>query len=338
MNELERAEFLIELYQELNPDAVVTGDTVIRGTSINKLAQTNAGGYNRVKNWLMAKASTKTQQKPKTQRAIKMAYIVPTEYINSLGSAGDFHLVLSHLMDERIVNQYESEMVKSGKTLILDNGTFENGVPEEVGSLLAKARRIGARCVFAPDYLYDAKKTNEAFERMYLEAIRTGAIEGGLKIAKVIQADTVGEYVDEYIKCAEDDRIGLLGISILTIPHITSKIGMPEIDKGRVLMLSILNLLPKHRKSHLLGLGDSYADVLYAQSSCDWVVSNDTSCCFQNGLEGKRLVGPLLTVEGGKSKIKVNFKQNDVSRVQYYDIQNNIMSVKSKINHADKSK
>lgn len=99
-------------------------------------------------------------------------FIAPTHFINDpeIGGRSDFLLALSHLVDQHATNEYAQaaiEFKKTGKQVFLDNGLFENHVPEAIESLVHKAMLIKADVVFAPDHLYDNEKTKEAFDEFY---------------------------------------------------------------------------------------------------------------------------------------------------------------------------
>lgn len=49
---LQREKYMIGLFQQLNPSELVTLETKINGTTIEKLCEFNAGGYKRVISWL----------------------------------------------------------------------------------------------------------------------------------------------------------------------------------------------------------------------------------------------------------------------------------------------
>lgn len=61
MDQRERMEYLITLYQKLKPEEKITSDTTIRNTPIWKLAQTDGGPYQRIKKWLEDKNAELTK-------------------------------------------------------------------------------------------------------------------------------------------------------------------------------------------------------------------------------------------------------------------------------------
>lgn len=51
MNKQERVDYIVSMFQKLNPDQVVNEDAQIRGTTISKLCEFDGGPYQRIKKW-----------------------------------------------------------------------------------------------------------------------------------------------------------------------------------------------------------------------------------------------------------------------------------------------
>lgn len=266
---------------------------------------------------------------------MRLSHICPTKFISEFGSQSDFILALSHLIDSDEVNEYEKQIKMTGLQIILDNGLFENHVPEEADSLIGKAMSIGATHFFAPDKLYDTKGTAEELEKacVRLARYRDRYFARVPRIAAVVQADNPADYLNQLEEFNNHPEIDLIGLSILSVPKSFEALtGESNITSNRIELLKIMKELSdtkgiKWKNCHLLGLGDSYADVIYAKENCPWVVSNDTSCCFQSGLFEKKL-NENLEVPGGKVKEKVEFDLKDISKEQSTFIQDNIDQVK----------
>lgn len=253
---------------------------------------------------------------------IKIAFIAPTKLIAPYSTQGDFNLGLSHLMSNAasVKNIYQRALQSTGLPLILDNGLFENGKAEAVDSLIEKANRMQATTVFVPDVLYDRKGTEAVIEEV------RDRFKGALKMAAVVQADNPDDYLDSYLWMCEQPEIDLIGLSILSIPKsFASLTGTDDITLNRIKCLQMLNELGKHKKSHLLGAGSSYSDVGYARAYCPWVVSHDSSSAIWNGIQGKRIDPDTLEVEGGKSRVAVDFTYDkELTAEQKSIIQSNI--------------
>ena len=262
---------------------------------------------------------------------MKLSFITPTKYIKEYGTQGDFLLALSHLIKLDEETEYEKAVKESGMKIYLDNGLFENKTPEPLEDLFKKAKKVGAVCVFAPDLLYDADGTRKLVE----EAIKLRDEKyDELKIAAVVQANNWLEYMTLLEEFNENPGIDMIGLSILSVPHVYE----PLLNEHNITEAR-LNLLQKMlteegrikwKPVHLLGLGDSYKDVKYAAQYCPWVVSNDTSSAFWNAVQGKR-INPDGSVEGGKTGVEVDFNTDQLSAETLALVQENINNVKELI-------
>lgn len=256
---------------------------------------------------------------------MKLAHICPTKYIEKYGSQGDFTLALAHLIDLKEENEYQKAITKIGLPIILDNGLFENHTPEPLDSLIEKAEKIGATHLFAPDILYNKEETQKELEKT-IKKIKEK--KSKVKIAAVVQADNKSDYIKQLIDFNLNPDVDLIGLSILSIP----KSFGGSITESRVRLLEKMKEICETgrilwKNCHLLGLGDSYRDVLFAKENCPWVVSNDTSSCFWNGVQKKRLMGEECIVEGGKTSIKVDFNFEGLKEDQVEIIQGNINKI-----------
>ncbi len=271
---------------------------------------------------------------------IKLSFISPTKYIRTLGAQSDFTLALSHLIDRHESNEYERAILDIGLPIVLDNGLFENHSPEGIDSVLDKALRIKATHFFAPDYLYDAEKTLRGVENA-IYIIKQRGVVNQIKIAAVVQGETEEEYLSQYDKFQEIEEIDLIGLSILSIPRCfgeqkttrkeSYKHKDNEITSSRIKLLKILLERGRNNKKvHLLGLGNSYEEVIFANKNCSFVISQDTSSPIWNGFQGKKILDDG-SIEGGKTDVKVDFNYNQASKEQIKLAQYNINKIKSLI-------
>jgi len=266
---------------------------------------------------------------------IRISFIAPTKLISRFGNQSDFHLTLAHLLGpvNELPNDYEKEIVNSKLPIVLDNGLFENKKSVPVRELMEKAVHLDAEYVFAPDVLFDREATESNIEEAYdiLEEIKSDFPECKTKLAAVIQANNVDDFLASYLTMVDDPRIGLIGLSILSVPQsFREATGVEDITENRIECLKRLNKLPIHKESHLLGLGDSYEDVAFAGEYCPWVVSHDSSSAVWNGVQGKRISDISLKVDGGKTKVHVDFSfDKDLTEEQIKNIEHNIEVIKS---------
>lgn len=269
---------------------------------------------------------------------MKLAFIAPTDFIKEFGGQGDFTLALAHLLPSGAGSQgsmsYEGAVKDAGLPIILDNGLFEKHIPEPIESLIDKAVKIGAHTFFAPDCLYDAESTQVEVD--YAIALNKQK-KTGIKVAAVVQANDPETYKKQLIAFNNNPEIDLIGLSILSIPEsFESEIGEHNITKSRIHLMRWMGEYQdihapqgfKWKNMHLLGIGDSYEDVIFASNHCPWIISNDSSCAFQSGYFGKRL-NDKLEVPGGKVKQKVIFGLMYITDTIREDVQFNINKIKS---------
>ena len=142
---------------------------------------------------------------------MRLAFITPTAFVEKFGSQGDFTLALSHLMDLKEVNEYEKAITKVGLPILCDNGLFENHVPESLETLIKKAERIGATHFFAPDILYSSEGTQLELDKAILAAEKSP-----VKVAAVVQASNVQDYMSQLLDFNNNPKVDLIGLSILS--------------------------------------------------------------------------------------------------------------------------
>jgi len=266
---------------------------------------------------------------------VKISFIAPTQLIEQFGNKGDFHLALAHLIGpvDEAPNEYEEKLIESNLPIFLDNGLFENKVSIPVRELMEKAVHLNAEYVFAPDVLFDRAATEANIEEAFnvLEEIKQDFPESNTKLAAVVQADNAQDFLESYQVMAADPRIQLIGLSILSVPKCFREIsGTDDITINRIICMKRINKGALRAPTHLLGLGDSYEDVAYANEHCGWVVSHDSSSCVWNGVQGKKIDSKSLKVEGGKTKVHVDFNfSEELTPEQVANIEHNIEVVKN---------
>lgn len=270
---------------------------------------------------------------------MKHSYIVPTQYINQpFNEQSDFLLALSHLIDIDCRNEYAQAIMawsrNTWKPIILDNGLYENSVPETMDTLLLKAHKIGAESVFAPDFLYDTIKTREALFRFEAHKARMEE-ERWVELPAinyVIQANNYQDYINEF-KQAQLYNVNLIGLSILAIPKAFSLLTWIEwISVNRAVALPMLDDAISgfwtKKKAHLLWLGESLIDIKIAKQY-PWIVSNDSCLCFWTWYKWYEFsYNEHWVLRMGKPKDKLDF---DLSLTHYNEdlINNNIQILNS---------
>lgn len=269
---------------------------------------------------------------------MKLSFITPTPYIKKFGSQSDFILALAHLLPagggtSQGSWEYEGAIKETGLPILLDNGLFENHKPESTEVLIDKAVNVGAYMFFAPDFLYDKERTQ-------IELDHTIALnkykKTGIKIAAVVQANNSADYKQQLLDFNANPDVDLIGLSILSIPEsFEADLCEHNITESRIHLMKWMIEYGKEnniqwKEMHLLGLGDSFKDVIFAVENCPWIISNDTSCAFQSGYKELKLTDDL-EVPGGKVKDKVIFGLSNISEKSEECVQYNINKIKEKI-------
>lgn len=264
---------------------------------------------------------------------MKLAFITPTAYLHKYSAQGDLYLALAHLIDDNGENDYarfhrrESE---KGRKVILDNGLFE-GAQVSSDSLIRRARTIKAHTVCAPDVLYDSKATIKEFKQFIRLKHEHGLV---CNIMGIPQADNPADWWDCFQFMDLHPECNLIGLSILSIPKaFRDSVGDTDkpITNSRVHLIRQLHSFSRlsgHRITpcHLLGLGESYRDIIEAKRLLpNDIVSNDSSSAFVHGMRGVRYRRGGV-IPGGKNHEKLDF---DIKMAMHQaSIQHNIDEAK----------
>ena len=163
------------------------------------------------------------------------------------------HLVLAHVIDKYPeYTELYKRLSDEGHFIIMDNGAFELGESYEASKLEDLAEKVGAHVVVCPDYPFqEADKTIEAAEK-FLETFSRENTDF-MFVPQSEKGDLDG-WIKGYEFASRNDRIGVIGMSILGIPN-----ALPLIDRSfaRVVMSQLLLREGKfnHNKHHhYLGL------------------------------------------------------------------------------------
>lgn len=262
-----------------------------------------------------------------------LAFITPTSYLDKFSKQGDIYLALAHLVDDNGQNEYSRfhrREAGKGKRVILDNGLFE-GSQIESEALIHRARAIGASTVCAPDVLYDSKGTIKEFKKFIKLKHEVGLVADVMGIP---QADNPTDWWDCFQFMDLHQECHLIGLSILSIPQSFKRIAKgadkQPITASRVHLLKQLSsftCLSGHRITpcHMLGLGESYADIITAKKLLPSdIISNDSSSCFVHGAAGI-VYDRFGYIPGGKILEKVDFdRPQDLEGSTHACIQANI--------------
>lgn len=251
--------------------------------------------------------------------------------MNTFAIQGDLFLALAHLIDDDGKNEYarfHRRMSEEGRRVILDNGLFE-GAQVSTESLLQRARVIKASVVCAPDSLYDSAGTIKRFKEFIRAKQEVGLVS---EVMGIPQANNPDDWWECWRFMELSKECDIIGLSILSIPQ-SFKVTSPfPITGSRLYLLKQLyfyqDILGRQFKPcHLLGLGESYADIICAnQYLPKQVLSNDSSSAFVHGMHGVRY-DKNGHWTGGKISEKLDFSLEKVDNESI--IQQNINIAKN---------
>lgn len=246
---------------------------------------------------------------------MNLAFIVPTFYLQKFATQGDFYLALAHLIDDNGTNAYTTfhrREAAKGKRIVLDNGLFE-GAQVDPATLVHRAGLVNAQTVCAPDVLYDSKGTIKEFKNFIKLKQEEGLV---CNIMGIPQASNPANWWECFQFMDMHPECHLIGLSILSIER-----SFQSVAKGadkRPITASRVHLIKqlysyshfsdrRITPCHLLGLGESYADIIYAKRllSRD-IVSNDSSSAFVHGLKGQTY-DRFGALRCGKDREKLDF-------------------------------
>ena len=265
---------------------------------------------------------------------MKLAFITPTSYLETFSKQGDFYLALAHLIDDEGKNEYaqfHKKEAEKGKRVILDNGLFE-GAQVEPEDLIKRAKAIKAHVVCAPDALYDSKGTVKAFKQFIKLKQEEGLVAD---IMGIPQASNPEDYWECFQFMQLNEDCDMIGLSILSIPksfkEVTEDADKWPITAPRIHFLKQLSTFQntfEHqiKPCHLLGLGESYADIYTAiRLLPNTVVSNDSSSTFVHGAKNI-IYNRHGLIPGGKIRKKLDFSlpKDSLNKNQLSSVQKNI--------------
>jgi hypothetical protein len=101
---------------------------------------------------------------PNSKLQVKLCLISPINCLETFAVASNHHLILAHIAKKsKEYRNFYQQMAARGDYIILDNGAYETGVPEDGSLIIDLAKEIGAKCIVLPDFPFqEADKTIKA--------------------------------------------------------------------------------------------------------------------------------------------------------------------------------
>ena len=193
-----------------------------------------------------------------------LSFECPGVELNRYDRYNDYYFVLPSLLEDPVYLRF---MKETNKYIMLDNGTYESGVPD-TDRLLDLARQIRAKEVVLPDFLYETEKPREA-TRSFIESL-SDTEKTEFRWMLVPQAGRIFDWMKAYTEFLEE------------FGHIAHSIGVPKCpDKPLYFRTVAIQTLYErgqlvNKPHHLLGMNDP-SEILYLR----FARSMDTSWPFK---------------------------------------------------------
>lgn len=222
---------------------------------------------------------------------MKAALIPPIPGLPLFGH-GDFHLLLSDLLDNHEYFNHYMDQRTRGAYLVLDNSAHENGTGNDPEKLMFQACRINAQEVVVPDVLDNADETIEcalrAHETWYEKRLSTTEIVRDKALMYVPQ----GKDHYDWLRCLRE----LVRIHLFMARRYELKqsfvIGVSkdyEVWDGGLMRLLDDDLIPLRQdllrngirmQCHMLGWGRKLWDLAEIARKHTWIRSTDSAKPF----------------------------------------------------------
>lgn len=283
---------------------------------------------------------------------MRLALICPTSMLDTFAVMSEgVHLILVQevLKDDRYAEFYRKRS-EQGETIILDNGTFEQGSPCPNDEIVAAVEKVQAGIVVAPDYPGEPfRKTRDASAKFLDSLYSSTSFDGKAMIVPQSKSGDIDDWLDamKALLCPEyseqlgplesfTDRIAMAGVSILACPiAFGPMLGDDEPEICRFTALQFLNRELRGRKNlssvrlHCLGAGSRLDLISYYGN----VFSLDTSSPIWHGWHGITYSHGFLPE--GKMKKPVDFQAPPPSEIYFGAIQRNINALKQAARRAE---
>lgn len=123
---------------------------------------------------------------------MQICHVVPPNHL-SLSDYSDYDFCLAHLAlrDDRYKQFFITRKVQ-GRTVYMDNGVWERGVPIEADQMIELALEMQPDFIYAPDYMNDMYKTLATIESFGEKVAKISDFTS--KIIGVAQGHTLGDW------------------------------------------------------------------------------------------------------------------------------------------------
>ena len=250
---------------------------------------------------------------------IKISFEIQQPDVEFFTQFVDYDFLLAHKVfdDER----YKEFFKKSTRYKIMDNSAFELPEPLPLDKIVEAAVLTDSHEIVIPDVIGDPKASMEEVENCLKlladdginndNSIAKAVRDNNLKIAAVVQGNTIEEWLSYFKALSNMDRVDRVCIPFaLKFVERESKT-QTQMD-SRLLLTSIIDrekLYNPNKKYHLLGCSNPI-EMKY-QSQYSWIDTLDTSSPIQQAVCGNMYDSALGVPEKDKTKVDFDYKLSD---------------------------
>jgi hypothetical protein len=234
---------------------------------------------------------------------LKAALIPPVPELTTFG-VGDFHLLLSHLVDEypKYATHYINER-RRGAYLVLDNSAHERERGESASVLARQACALAVQEVVVPDKLFDAEGTVDGAVAAMEEWFEHGKFTCFSELSPCLMYVPQGREEDDWLQCfAELLRIqAYVAKARLVREHFVIGLSKDyEVWEGGLAHLLEAYINPAREsllfqgikmQVHLLGWGRDLWQLPKLARRFPWIRSTDSAKPFVYALHKMKLTG-----------------------------------------------
>jgi hypothetical protein len=249
--------------------------------------------------------------------SLKIAHIVPTQYLPLIVDKHSYHLCLTHMVreDQAYTNWYKTQSDK-GSYVILDNGIYE-GVETSVDELLDCAERVHAKEIVLPDVFRAVTSTERTLEALDNPMFKD--MPSTSKFAAVVHGKDRSTWIQSFDTLSSDSRI-----HTLMLPKVLDEVWGYGGRFAACAYLEATGRVDKSKTYHLLGVWTDPIEVYLHAVHHTWIRGLDTALAFQAGYQEVSL--SYLSREGGHKPKRPQsyFSINQLTNIQSVLVRTNV--------------
>lgn len=211
---------------------------------------------------------------------MKFANIVPIAQLEKYGKLTDYHLVLTHLVQQsEEYAEFMKRRSEAGDFLLMDNSLIELGSAMKIVDVIEAARKCEAHEIVLPDVFREREATIKTIQ-LALEDIKHYYGYNARHYGHRLMAVPQGKNEEDWLECLFTILRQFPQVTTIGIPKVTSTF-YPDTDTGRICLLEFMDKHKIHRQYphmqwHLLGIWNNPIELKRA-SKFSWVRGCDSS-------------------------------------------------------------